>query len=191
MIDADRGCVDRVTTRFLTHPGVRPVHARVTAETIDELVGAHVRGDVDFLSLDIDGSDYWVLKALSVVSPRVVMVEYNSFFGPDLAVTVPYEPQFVRPSKAGLKSLHYGASLGAMHQLLAGRGYRLVLTDPTGANALFLRQDVGAERFPARAVADAFRYSRAHAEARAEHPDPRAAFARAGLPLVDTAGVPA
>lgn len=31
--------------------------------------------DLDILSLDIDGMDYWVWEAITVVKPRVVMLE--------------------------------------------------------------------------------------------------------------------
>ena len=63
------------------HPWVYPpafVQAFVTRENINELIGqAGFSGDIDFLTIDIDGNDYWVWDALEVISPKVVMIEAN------------------------------------------------------------------------------------------------------------------
>ncbi len=39
-------------------------------------------GEIDLLSLDLDGNDYWIWEALNSVSPRVVVLEYEAAFGP-------------------------------------------------------------------------------------------------------------
>ena len=51
-------------------------------------------GEIDLLNLDIDGSDYWLWKAIRVVQPRVVIVEYHDILGPDRAWTIPYKEDF-------------------------------------------------------------------------------------------------
>lgn len=61
--------------------------------------GAGIAGDIGLLSVDIDGNDYWVVEAIDAVSPRILVLEYNSVFGPEAAVTVPYDPRFVRGEK--------------------------------------------------------------------------------------------
>ena len=99
-------------------------------------------GEVDLLSVDVDGFDYWVWKAITVCSARVMMLEYNSMFGAEKAVTVPYDPKFNRRDH---RFCCYGASLNAMTQLSASKGYRLVAVEPTGVNAFFLRNDVAPE----------------------------------------------
>ena len=51
-------------------------------------------GELDLLSIDIDGMDYWVWEAVSACSPRVVAIEYNWLFGAERAVTIPYSSEF-------------------------------------------------------------------------------------------------
>src|SRR5207245_1991562 len=71
---------------FLMPP--RLVHSWVTAENVNGLIESHgFGGAIDLLSLDMDGVDYWVWKALTVASPRVVVLEYNNLWGPDEART--------------------------------------------------------------------------------------------------------
>ncbi|MFF7977820.1 hypothetical protein ACFZDK_01630 [Streptomyces sp. NPDC007901] len=121
---------------------IEPVSAFVTAENIDELiVKTGIRGDVGILSIDIDGVDYWVWRAVRAVSPWIVVVEYNSVFGAEKAVTVPYRPDFMA-SRAHHTGLYFGASLGALHHLGTELGYRLVGVGSNGVNAFFVRADV-------------------------------------------------
>jgi hypothetical protein len=68
-----------------------------------------------------------------------VILEYNSMFGPERAVTIPYTPDFDRRRQ---HSMYYGASLAAMTRLSARKGYRLVAVEPAGVNAFYLRHDV-------------------------------------------------
>ena len=86
-----------------------------------------------------DGNDYWIWEAVTASSPRVLIMEYNSMFGPDRSVTIPYDPQFDRHRH---HSMYYGASLTALTRLNTRKGYRLVAVEPAGVNAFFLRHDV-------------------------------------------------
>ena len=114
----------------------------VTAENINQLLTRHgVSGDIGLLSIDIDGNDYWVWRAISVISPRIVVVEYNSRLGPDNAVTIPYRADFER-GKAHHAMIYYGASLRALWKLAQEKGYALVGCNGAGNNAFFVRSDV-------------------------------------------------
>lgn len=68
------------------------------------------------LSVDVDGNDYWFLKALINTSPTVISVEYNSTLGFE-PITVPYDETFDRHQKHPLGWYH-GASLTALAKLL-------------------------------------------------------------------------
>jgi hypothetical protein len=75
------------------------------------------------LSIDVDGNDYWFLKALIGTEPSVISVEYNSTLGFD-PITVPYDTSFDRHQKHPLGWYH-GASLTALTKLCAEHGYGL------------------------------------------------------------------
>ena len=53
--------------------------AFITKENINKLIDQNgINGDIGLLSIDVDGNDYWIWDAISVVSPRIVVCEYNS-----------------------------------------------------------------------------------------------------------------
>jgi hypothetical protein len=133
--------------------------AFIDRDNINGLIhGAGIEGDIGVLSVDIDGNDYWVLERIDVVSPRILVVEYNSTFGPEAAVTVPYEPSFVRGEQHP-SWLYWGASLAALTRLADRKGYALVGGNKAGNNAFFVRRDVLGD-LPEVAVADAYAPSR-------------------------------
>ena len=66
---------------------------------------------------------FWVLEAIDVVSPRILVFEYNSTFGPEAAVTVPYDPAFVR-GQTHWSNLYWGASLAALTRSRPARATR-------------------------------------------------------------------
>ncbi|HTU21711.1 MAG TPA: hypothetical protein VMG10_26980, partial [Gemmataceae bacterium] len=83
----------RCRDTFLYPPTL--VHAWVTAENVNDLVSGHgFVGDIDLLSLDMDGMDFWVWKALTCIRPRVVVLEVNTRWGPHASVALPYQPDF-------------------------------------------------------------------------------------------------
>lgn len=114
----------------------------VTRENINETIAeAGISGDIGLLSIDIDGNDYWVLDAINAVKPRILIIEYNSTFGPDAAVSVPYHPTFDR-TKAHHSNLYWGASLAAMCLAADRKGMAFVGSNSAGNNAFFVRRDV-------------------------------------------------
>ena len=107
---------------------------RITAENINALFAKYdVPSEFDLLSIDIDGNDYWVWKALEY-RPRAVVIEYNAGVPPDLRRVIPYDPRF---SWSGTD--YFGASLRALAELGATKGYDLVYCERTGTNAFFAR----------------------------------------------------
>ena len=114
----------------------------VTAENINAVLrGSGVPNEIDLLSIDIDGNDYWVWNAIGVTSPRVVVIEYNALLGAEVARTVRYDPggQSFRAWPGGL---YAGASLAALTALGWTKGYSLVGCTPGGVNAFFVRSDL-------------------------------------------------
>jgi hypothetical protein len=121
---------------------LKAVCAFIDAENINSLIsGNGISGDIGLLSVDIDGMDYWVWKAIDVVTPAIVIVEYNSLFGPTKSVTVPYDPGFVR-QRAHYSWSYYGASLAALVALGKTKGYSFVGSNSAGNNAFFVKSDL-------------------------------------------------
>lgn len=117
----------------------------VNPANIDALLsGARIAavGELDLLSIDIDGNDYHVLKAMRGLRPRVLAIEYNGKFPPPMDLVPPYDPDHAWDGTD-----YMGASLQAIANLAGRRGYRLVGTNITGVNAFFVRDDLVAGRF--------------------------------------------
>ena len=116
--------------------------AFVTKENINDLLKENgVVGDIGILSIDIDGNDYWIWDAIDVVSPAIVIIEYNARFGKDMSVTVPYDRNFVRSQKHH-SMIYFGASIKALCGLAEEKGYAFVGCGSAGINAFFVRRDL-------------------------------------------------
>lgn len=122
------------------------INTYVTPENAKGLAGRALTVNPDLFSLDIDSNDYWVAVACLEAGfrPSVLIAEYNSTFGPDDAVTIPYSPDFDVDAYPG--RLYYGASLTAWKKLFGSYGYRFVTVDQRGINAFFVSDGV---RLPA------------------------------------------
>jgi hypothetical protein len=125
------------------------VHAWVDRNNINELLTRnHMSGEIDLLSLDMDGIDFWIWEALECISPRVVVLEYNNRWRADDAVTVPYSDRFVGVGVSVEGQGYFGASLLAYVRLASRKGYRLIGVNSPNTNAVFMRNDVGSSVFP-------------------------------------------
>ncbi len=141
--------------------------AFIDRDNINSLLkGEGMVGQVGLLSVDIDGNDYWVWKSIDVVSPAIVVAEYNAVLGDIHALTVPYRADFQR-TQAHHSNLYFGASLPALIQLGRHKGYCFIGTTSTGCNAFFVRDDLAAKVAPA--LSGAWGYPSQVREARDEN----------------------
>jgi hypothetical protein len=108
----------------------------VTAMNINSLLRKHkVPQDVDIVSIDVDGQDFWIWMALDY-RPSLVIVEMNcNFLTLHESLTVVFDPNFRWDG-----SKYYGASLGGLVKLGKEKGYKLVYAN--GTNAFFVRDDL-------------------------------------------------
>ncbi|WP_250631124.1 hypothetical protein [Rhodoflexus caldus] len=117
------------------------VGAFITRENINDIfVKNGFAGEIGLLSIDIDGNDYWVWQAIEAVNPVIVIAEYNSVFGAERAISIPYRPDFHR-HQAHYSGLYWGASLPAFCHLAEQKGYDFVGCNSAGNNAYFIRKD--------------------------------------------------
>jgi hypothetical protein len=161
-VDARQAEVAHARRFYATHPDTRerpPVVLRewVRRENVNDLVrGAGFEGEIDVLSIDIDGNDYWIFEALDCVQPRLVCVETHTEYGRE-DVVAPYDPEFDwRRLPPGQRM---GASPVATTRLAERLGYRLVGANLYGFNALYLRADlVPVDVLPTVTVDELFRH---------------------------------
>lgn len=116
------------------------VDAFIDRDNINQLLTDNgFAGPLGILSIDIDGNDYWVWERIDCVDPTIVIAEYNSVFGATQAVSVPYDPAFVR-SRAHYSHLFWGCSLKALCCLAERKGYAFVGCNSHGNNAYFVKK---------------------------------------------------
>ncbi len=164
VVDADAGAIARGRRFYAAHPDTslyppRFVETRLTRENVNDVVRTGgLEGEIDVLSIDVDGNDYWLWEALDCVSPRIVVIETHPEFG-TRSIVVPYDPDFdVRRSP----DRHYlGAAPAAAVSLGRRLGYRLVGANRYGFNLFFLRDDLAAGMLPEMPVEALFRHPRA------------------------------
>ncbi len=152
--------VRRDFAEYLQSGQLKLKQAFVTRENINSLIReASLPREIDLLSIDIDGNDYWIWDAIDVVSPRVAVLEYNATFRPPVAIVQRYDPNY-RPDFSN----YYGASLKALEILGRKKGYSLVGCSFSGVNAFFVRGDLVDDHFSAPFTAE-HHYREAHYDA--------------------------
>ncbi|MEI7945473.1 MAG: hypothetical protein WCJ02_02200 [bacterium] len=111
---------------------VYPVNAFVGFDPNDNLdtllKKTPIPHDFDFLSIDIDGNDYHVWKAMSLYRPKALVIEFNP--------TIPSHIEFVQPADP---SVSKGSSLLSLIKLGKEKGYELVSV--LSFNAFFVKQE--------------------------------------------------
>ena len=130
------------------HPWMEPpkfICSKVKRENINDLISeAGLKGDIDVLSIDIDGNDYWVWDAIETVSPNIVIIETHIELGMR-NIVVPYDPDYFFPGK---HPIYHGASPIAMVNLAHKKGYRLVGANDLGFNFIFVKNGLGDDAIP-------------------------------------------
>jgi hypothetical protein len=104
------------------YPQVFAARNRATPENIVPLLQSYdIEKDFSVLSLDIDGNDYWVLRAiLSAFRPQLIVTEINEKIPPPIRFVVKYDPDFQ------LRHHFFGYSLATLTDLCDEFGYALL-----------------------------------------------------------------
>ena len=128
-------------------------NAFITRDNINTLLkDANFQGEIDFLSIDIDGNDWYILKSIleeQQINPRVICVEYNATIPPAYDIhdtSTDWVMEYVENWKWHGDDCQ-GASLSALYRLCAQYNYSLVGTCVSGVNAFFVRDDLTQDKF--------------------------------------------
>ncbi len=116
---------------------IKMILSTVTPSNINELLAQQsIRSEIGLLSIDIDGNDYWVWKAIEAIQPRLVVIEAKVEFG-SRNIVVPYG----KANHHSADKLYNGASVEALRILGEQKGYKLAGANRQGYNLFFVRKD--------------------------------------------------
>lgn len=159
-VDADSGNIKSIRRQLPKSSKLIVSCERVSASNVCSLVDNGIRqlgfDNIDFLSIDIDGDDLYVLLAcLKHFRPRLLCIEYNAKFPPPMEVCV-------REAHGNWAGDDYqGASLSCLVNELNKSGYRLVSCNLSGVNAFFV-PDVDASKLPSFTTEELYQPARYH-----------------------------
>ena len=111
----------------------------IDKDNLNSIIDDHFHNDqeIDFFSIDVDGNDYYLFENLNV-RPKIICLEYNFWYGPDVKCSVPYDKNFIWD----MRSKYSGASLNSLCELAKRKGYYLIALESHCVNAFFIRSDL-------------------------------------------------
>ena len=161
-IDGSEESVQEGRNFYKTHPDtwIHPPTFKqgfIQCENVNSLINdAGFEGNVDLLSIDLDGNDYWIWDAIKAVSPNVVIIETHVEFGYN-SIVVPYDKDYYYPGK---HPDYHGASPVAMKKLGEKLGYRLVASNNYGFNTIYVKKDLAQDILPEISIEQVLRHPR-------------------------------
>lgn len=144
ILDSSKKNIEKIKKNFFFWKfDLDAVHCFVTKENINSIIAESEinKNKIGILSIDIDGNDYWIWKEINIVDPLIVIIEFNSTFGFEKKISVPYKKDFDR-SKEHYSNLYWGASLEGLKYLAKQKGYKFFTTNSSGNNAYFIKENI-------------------------------------------------
>ena len=141
-IEANSNHVEKIRSQdYCWKYGLRVVNKWVSLDNINEIIKSSLKdNNLGLLSIDLDGNDYWIWKEINIIKPIIVVIEWNSLFGKNKSLTIPYEKNFIREKKH-YSGQYWGASIKAFQELGKSKGYLMVGSNSAGNNLFFVRSD--------------------------------------------------
>ena len=140
LIDVDEDkCLkmERCLKFFYPKNSVKILNKKINRENINELIFSSTdEKKIDFLSIDIDGNDYWILENIDTRKVNVICSEYNHWIGNNTQRVIPYNNDFTYKY-----DYYFGASLHSYVNLLNSRNFDLVAVDSSGTNAFYVKKN--------------------------------------------------
>ncbi|MBF0158452.1 MAG: FkbM family methyltransferase [Magnetococcales bacterium] len=124
----------------------------IRVETINQVLQSfRLPEEIDLVSIDIDGNDYYIFESMTAVRPRVCVIEYNAKLPPPILAVMRYDAEWMVHELTD----YFGCSLAALTRMANRKGYQLVGCNITGINAFFVRDDLCGDLFYQPATAEA------------------------------------
>lgn len=143
MVESDQGSMQRCEQIISSlNSGIKFIQLFVDKKNIKLLYNEALYKDPDFFSLDIDGNDYYIARSVldAGLLPKIIVVEYNSAFGPTNSLTIEYRRDF-NYRVAHKSNLYYGVSIAGWKKFFQRFGYQFVTVDRNGVNAFFIKPE--------------------------------------------------
>lgn len=124
--------------RYAHRGDIACIRNRVTADNVCSILdAAGVTNPIGVLSVDVDGQDYWIWKALAgQYRANVVVIEINSDH------PIPWGVEAQSAENHGDLTRTWGSSIQAMAQLGRQLGHVPVHVDLAGVNMFLIREEV-------------------------------------------------
>lgn len=143
IIDGSKSNIDYIkSSYYFWKYDLTAVNEFITSKNINDLLVSNLSSQnkhIGLLSIDLDGNDYWIFKEIKDISADILIMEYNSLFGIERKLTVPYDPIFQRYNY-NFTGAYFGASLPALIEVAEEKGYIFIGTNSTGHNAFFINK---------------------------------------------------
>ena len=138
LFDSDGTSTVSAFTKYYNREDVYVKTVALTpANIMEEFDKAKVPETIDVLSIDVDGMDLHLLRAIKNKNIRMLVCEYNASFGPSISVTVPYSDNFNRHT---IHPEYHGASLMAITKVAKTFDLKLVGCEGCGINAFYVNK---------------------------------------------------
>ena len=123
------------------------INKQINSKNILETINSkNFFSDLDILSLDIDGIDYWILNEFPKNFSKIVVVEYNSIFGNEKKITVPNIDKFYR-TDYHYSNLCFGMSLPAAIEIMQNKNFYFLGVNLMRNNAFFVSNNFPKEKY--------------------------------------------
>jgi hypothetical protein len=127
------------------NPNLSIINQKVTVENIKGILEAHLcPKSFSFLSIDIDGNDYWIIQEiLTYYRPALIVAEFNAFLEKGQSLTIKYDREF---TWAG--DTYFGFTLEAIEKLAKENGYTAIFQNDNMNVYLLDNQFVSGQTVP-------------------------------------------
>ena len=140
LIDADEDkCLKMEGCLNFSYPKnkVKVINKKINRENINELIFSNInQKQIDFLSIDVDGNDYWILEKIDTNKISVICSEYNHWIGNNTRKVIPYNKNFTYKY-----DYYFGASLHSYVNLLSSKNLDIIAIDSSVSNAFYVKRN--------------------------------------------------
>lgn len=130
LIEANAQSYEELKKNISNYNNCLPIHETVGNKELDSiehiLKKYNVTEEVDLMSIDIDGNDYYIFESLEKLRPRVIVCEFNPTIPLHLDVYAKY-------------GNYFGCSAGSLIRLAHQKGYKLISI--VNCNCFFVKEE--------------------------------------------------